>query len=182
MPKTSLHYRRCQKLLKKYCLNMQLAVGGFLSNGSPVLLTAHGNEPPEIEEISVIGSGADAAWRVLADRGQNAHFGIVRSVLHLYEAMEEAKRADPYVGRCEGIVVLTPKQIRILGFDSDVVKELVAAFSGRDSAPLDDDGQRFQQVMAALYEPGITKEEYAAGLRRRLRPTQSASQTSMGQR
>lgn len=164
MDKATLHYRRCQKLISTYWLNVQITVGGFLE-GHPVVLTAHSNEPPEMEEIAVIGSGTDPAIAALAQRGQNSHMGIVRSALHVYEAMEEAKKTDKYVGRCDGVLVLTPRQVRVLQFKSKYMAELVGSFEGRDTAPLDDDKQRLKDLMAEIHHPGITQREYDAGKR-----------------
>jgi hypothetical protein len=175
MDKATLHYRRCQKLISKYWLNMQITVGGFVGGG-PVLLTAHGNEPPEMEEVSVIGSGTDPALAVLVRRGQNPHTGLLRSVLHVYEAMEDAKNTDKYVGRCDGIIVVTAKQVRILQFSSTFMTELVGSFSGRDTMPLDDDKKRLKMLMAELHHPGITKQEYDAGKRRLAYPDKPIGQ------
>jgi hypothetical protein len=170
MRKTTLMYRRAQRIMRKYYLNVQLSVGGFLRDGHPVLLTMHGNQAPEMDELSVIGSGTDAALQVLVQRGQNPHMGLVRTVLHAHEAMEAAKAKDKYVGRCEAMVVLTPKQARILQLNSELMKELVGSFAGRDTEPLDDDSKRFNALMAELHHPGITKTEYDAGKRRLTHP------------
>lgn len=169
MQQTSLLYRRGQRLVHKYFLNVQLSVGGFLHD-NPVLLTMHGNNPPEMEEISVIGSGTDPALTVLVQRGQNPHTGIVRTIMHVYEAMAAAKATDQYVGRCDAMVVLTPKQIRVLQLSSKFMNDLAGAFSGRDTEPLDDDQKRFEALMAELHHPGITKSEYDAGKRRLTHP------------
>ena len=136
----------------------------------------HGNEPPEMDDLSVIGSGTDPALGVLVDRGQNSHTGIVRTVMHVYEAMEAAKLKDRYVGKCEAMIVLTPKQIRILQLKSDFIAELVNSFSGRDTEPLDDDEVRFKALMAELHHPGITKLEYDAGKRRLAYPDKPIGQ------
>jgi hypothetical protein len=176
MPKTSLLYRRADRIMRKHYLNVQLSVGGFLGDGHPVLLTMHGNEPPEMEEMSVIGSGTDPALEVLVQRGQNPHTGVVRTVMHVYEAMEAAKTRDKYVGRCEAMIVLTPKQIGILQLASTFVKEIVGSFSGRDTEPLDDDEKRFNALMAELHHPGITKSEYDAGKRRLTHPEHPVGQ------
>jgi len=170
MRKTTLLYRRAQRIMRKYYLNVQLSVGGFLRDGHPVLLTMHGNEPPEMEELSVIGSGTDPALEVLVQHGQNPHMGIVRTIMHVNEAMEAAKAKDKYVGRCDAMVVLTPKQVRILQLSSEFMKELVGSFSGRGTEPLDDDPKRFDALMAELHHPGITKTEYDAGKRRLTHP------------
>jgi hypothetical protein len=164
MDKATLHYRRCQRLISAYWLKMQISVGGFLED-RPFLLTVHGNEPPEMEELSVIGSGTDAALKVLTTRGQHSHFGVVRSALHIYEAMEEAKRTDQYVGNCEGIVVISPKQVRIMQWKSKFMTELAGAFEGQDTESLDDDEVKYKEFMKELHHPGITKKEYAAGKR-----------------
>jgi hypothetical protein len=170
MRKTTLLYRRAQRIMRKYYLNVQLSVGGFLRDGHPVLLTMHGNQAPEMDELSVIGSGTDAALQVLVQRGQNPHMGLLRTILHAHEAMEAAKAKDKYVGRCEAMVVLTPKQARILQLNSEFMKELVGSFAGRDTEPLDDDSKRFNALMAELHHPGITKTEYDAGKRRLTHP------------
>jgi len=170
MGSTSLLYRRAQRIVTRYYLNVQLSVGGYLTNGSPVLLTMHGNEPVEMDEISVIGSGTDPALAVIAQRGQNPHTGVVRTIMHIHEAMAAAKAKDQYVGTCEAMVVLTPKQIRILQLKSDFMQELVGAFTGRDTEPLDDDEKRHNALMAELHHPGITKAEYDAGKRKLTHP------------
>jgi len=176
MEKTTLLYRRAQRVMRNYYLNVQLSVGGFLADGHPVLLTMHGNEPPEMEELSVIGSGADPALEVLVRYGQNVHMGIVRTIMHVHEAMEAAKAKDKYVGKCEAMVVLTPQQIRILQLRSEFMKELVASFAGRDMEPLDDDEKRFNALMAELHHPGITRTEYEAGKRKLTYPSNPIGQ------
>jgi hypothetical protein len=170
IPTTTLLYRRAQRLMRTYYLNAQLSVGGFLSDGNPVLLTMHGNEPAEMEDLSVIGRGTDPALEVLVRRGQQPHMGIVRSIMHVYEALEAAKLKDRYVGKCEAMVVLTPKQIRILQLGSEFIKELVGCFAGRDTEALDDDRKRLDALMAELHHPGLTKTEYDAGKRRLTHP------------
>jgi hypothetical protein len=171
MRKPTLLYRRAQRIMRKYYLNVQLSVGGFLpDDGGPVLLTMHGNEPPEMDDLSVIGSGTDPALDVLVRRGQNPHMGLVRTVMHAYEAMEAAKAKDKYVGTCQAMVILTPKQVRILQLNSEFMKELAGSFAGRDTEPLDDDSARFNALMAELHHVGITKTEYDAGKRRLTHP------------
>lgn len=166
MQHADLIYRRGQRLLVNYHLEMHIGVAGFDGKGFPVILTAYGNEPPEMDEFSIIGSGLEPAQDVLVRRGQNAHMSFVRSLLHVHEAMEAAKATDRFVGRCDGFVVLAAKQRRIFPSNHKLIKDLALQYSGRDTEPLDDDGRLHKEFMAALFEPGITKAQYAAGKRR----------------
>jgi hypothetical protein len=63
--KTSLQFRRAQRVIRKYQLPMQLTVGGFVTGGSIVMLEAQFNEAPEMVEWSAIGTGGDHAAKSL---------------------------------------------------------------------------------------------------------------------
>jgi hypothetical protein len=54
--------------------------------------------------------------------------------------------------------------------------DLVAAFSGRETEPLDDSEKWFTDLMAELHHPGITKSEYAAGKRKLTHPERPIGQ------
>ncbi len=166
MPATDLHYRRCQRLLSTFFLNIHLTVAGFSDDGAPVLLTAYGHDAPEMDEMSIIGSGYDAALLVLTDRGQNAHQGITRTAVHVCEAVMAAERSDPAsVGRCDGLVVLTPKKFRAIPFSSPLLQGLITKYHQKDTEPMDDDLDSISAFLGELHDIGITREEYRAGKR-----------------
>ncbi len=165
MDSTSLHYRRCQRLVNGYFLNIHIMVGGFLSDGSPVLLNTYSKYAPEMEDHCAIGSAMDTATDVLTARGQNSHMGSVRSLLHVYEALEAARATDRYVGAPADILFLTPGQIRLFPAKHPLLAQLAQDYSGKDTKTLDDDVGLLKRFGADLYHPGTTREEYDAGLR-----------------
>lgn len=113
-----------------YEFRMELIVGGFV-DGEPILFKGSGKEELQSEAdpaVFVIGSkGKAAAMHQLNKRGQHVHCGLARSVVHVYEAMEAARLADPdnYIGppawysvilRSEGICRLDPQAPLIQGW------------------------------------------------------------------
>jgi hypothetical protein len=172
LDRITLQYRRANKLIKRHWLQMQMSVGGFDGHGFPILLTMHGNEPPEMQEFTTIGSGGDAALSTLIDRGQNVHQAFPRALVHVYEAMQAAKASDRHSGNCEALAILTPKQIRILPTTSRFLHDLCAQYAGRDTSPLDEDEKSADRLLADAFEPGLTKSEYRTGKREPDKPKQ----------
>jgi hypothetical protein len=92
---------------------LAVIVGGFVENGI-VFLRAVGAEP--IEEASsppvfVIGTGSRHAMDAMSRRGQNTDCTLARSLLHVYEALREARLGErDTVGPAAAYVVLRAQE------------------------------------------------------------------------
>lgn len=99
--------------------------------GTPMFFKASGKDELESETspaVYAIGSpGARAAMSHLNKRGQNLMCGLVRSLLHVHEAMEVARKADKeHIGppaiyavhiHDRGLWRIDPKSGSVLGED-----------------------------------------------------------------
>jgi hypothetical protein len=88
-----------------------LIVLGFAENGI-VFMRGVGADPTEettTPEYYVIGSGSLAAIEVLNARKQSIYTSLARSLLHIYEALAAARRAEKTVGPPAPYVVIRPK-------------------------------------------------------------------------
>jgi 20S proteasome alpha/beta subunit len=174
-----------KRLLRSLQLEAQLMVGGIAFNDKgepgPVLLETYCNDPAELRHFSVIGSGTDAAYDVLVKREQEPYMSFQRTLLHLAEAMEAARldaiARDPLnqdVGAPGDYVVITPKAYRKMPANNPTLTQLVSDYAGKETETADDDQVTRKLLVEALYYLGVTKKQYAAGMRRP--PTQLASQ------
>lgn len=162
--KTSLLFRRAQRLVRRFQLPMQLIVGGFVG-GSLVLLETQFNDPPEMKEYSCIGSGALYADNSLAKRNQGANTSFQRTIVHVAEAMEAA-RADKDVGDPADYVLITHRAYRRFPARDQYLMQLLLKYKDKDTDELDDSNDAGDKFRDALFFPGTTREEYAKGMRR----------------
>jgi hypothetical protein len=161
----SLQYRRGQRLINRYFLPVEFLIGGFVY-GNGVVMRSVGKEAISANWVACIGCGGNTAFGQLMARSQQAHMSITRSLVHLAEAMHAAHSAYPgTVGHPSDYIVLTQKQIRRMPSKDESLRELVLKYAGRDTEELDSDEIAFNAIQAALYSPGITKEDYAQGIR-----------------
>jgi hypothetical protein len=165
LDKTSLQFRRAQRVIRKYQLPMQLTVGGFVTGGSIVMLEAQFNEVPEMVEWSAIGTGGDPAAESLGKRNQGATTSFQRTLVHVAEAMEAA-RADKYVGEPSDYVVITQRTYRRFPARDPYLMQLLAKYADRDTDELDDSEECGDKLRSALSFPGTTRDELAKGMRR----------------
>lgn len=161
----TLQYRRGQKLIRRFFLPVEYLIGGFV-RGNGVILKSNYKASSSATWLGCIGTGGDAAYRRLMLRSQDLHMSLPRALIHLAEAMRDAQEANPTtVGRPSDYVVITPKQVRRMPANDSVLPDLMLQYDGRDTEEVDSDERIFNSVMAALYLPGTTKEDYAKGLR-----------------
>jgi hypothetical protein len=101
------------------------------------------------------GLGDIVALRKLHNRGQEMYMSPPRSLLHMAEAMEAARKSAPrYIGRpADYIVLRRDKPMMRFNTKSPVLAEWLDDFKkGRNSEPMQND-QRFRnQFVNALYE------------------------------
>jgi hypothetical protein len=90
-----------------------MIVVGFAENGI-VFMRGVGAEPTEettTPEYFVIGSGSLAAIEVLTKYRQDIYTSLARSLLHIYEALKAARRAERTVGPPAPYLVIRPKNV-----------------------------------------------------------------------
>jgi hypothetical protein len=130
---------------------VELIVGGFTSDTCVLLNTAY-KQPPEIVSSHVtIGSGGEAALAQLDRRAQNPHYSFQRTILHIAEALQEAK-VEPTVGRASDYVILQRNATRRFKARDPFVADLIAKYKNRDSAELDEDAEARAQMKELIYK------------------------------
>jgi hypothetical protein len=132
-------------ILDAYQFQVELIVAGFI-DGEPILFKGTGKEDLQGEAspaVYVIGSkGKIAAMDQLSKRGQNVHHGLARSILHVHEAAEAARRADPdYIGKPSWYtVILRTDGVCRLNPEAPLLKEWAKLYRDRrDTGSLDEE-------------------------------------------
>lgn len=100
------------------------------------------------------GLGDIVALRKLHKRGQESYMSAPRSLLHMAEAMEAARKSAPrYIGKPADYIVLKRNEpLMRFNTKSPVLAEWIAKFKGRNSEAMQDDQLFRNQFMTALYE------------------------------
>jgi len=162
MQKDPAMFKCGTEIFKKTEMPLEALVGGF-SEGNFVLLKMIDKEQIEIvPSFDTIGSGADLALNKLNDRAQNLHYSFQRSVLHIAEALEEAK-LDPGVGDAADWVIMEQGGgIARLPAKHEVLKELVSDYAGKLSDKLDGDDAMRAKLKGILYKAPMMPFRYSA--------------------
>jgi hypothetical protein len=161
MQKDAALYERGKEIFKKTDMTLEFLVGGF-SRGNFVLLKMVDKELVEIvPSFETIGSGADLALNKLNDRSQNLHYSFQRSVLHVAEALEEAK-LDPDVGDAADWVIMVPGGIKRLPAKHKLLTDLKEKYAGRKTDELDGDDALRKKLAGILYEAPMMPFRHSA--------------------
>jgi len=121
-------------LIRAEPFNAELIVGGFLGNHQLVFYKASGKRHLELSTtpgVYVIGTGGQAAMEHLNRRGQNADCSLARSLLHVAEAAEAARRANRDTVGKPSHFVLTWKDGTMERFDPEAC--VINSSSSKDS-------------------------------------------------
>jgi hypothetical protein len=174
----ALQYRRGQRLLSRYWLPVEFLIGGVVRGSGCVVSFGHDGKP-YADQLACIGTGGSAAYRQLMRRSQHVYMSIPRTLLHIAEAMREAELDQPAtVGPPSDYVVLTKKQTRRMPANDPTLQRMLEKYADLDTEEIDGDDIAFNAIQAAMYLPGIFKEEYERGMRDpRQRTKPSGSQT-----
>jgi hypothetical protein len=164
--KASLLYRRGDRIMRRSVLPVELLVSGVILGNAAVVHFSCGDYA-RVDDLACIGSGGQTAFAHLMRRGQHAHMSLPRAILHIAEAMREARMEEPAtVGPPGDFVVLTAKQTRRMPAKGHVVSRLLQEYEHRDDTEeIDSRDDLFNAVQGAMYLPGVTKEEYEMGMR-----------------
>lgn len=99
-----------EDLIRAEPLHVEMIVGGFLANSQLVFYKASGKrhlEQSTAPGVYVIGTGGQAAMDHLNRRGQNADCSLARSLLHIAEAADAARKANrSTVGKPSHFVIM----------------------------------------------------------------------------
>lgn len=165
LPSKDSRYRRGARLMKRYVFPVDLIVGGLIM-GSGVILSFIGTDTVGMGELGCVGSGGDAAYAHLMSRGQNAYMSLPRAILHVGEAMREAKNTEPEtVGDPADYVVITEYQTRRMPARHPILQKMLMDYSSTETDSIDSDTDLFKSVQGSLYVDGISKEDYSKGIR-----------------
>lgn len=178
MPEPTLLYRRGNKLLTRSVLPVELLVGGMIYGSATVVHFGY-MDIARVDNLACIGTGGDAAFGQLMKRSQEAHMSLPRTILHVAEAMQAARLENPdTVGAPTDFVVITERQTRRMPAKSPVLAKMLEKYANADNTEeIDSSNEIWNVVQAAMYIPGISKEEYDKGIRSpQQRATLSASQ------
>jgi hypothetical protein len=178
MSEASLLYRRGQRLVNRTALPVEMIIGGIVL-GSATIVHVPYMDIPRADWLACVGTGGDAAYTKLTQRSQHAHMTIPRTMLHVLEALNAAREAEPNtVGAPSDFIVITARQTRRMPANSPVLQRMLDTYGGTDNTEgIDSSTEIWNEVQAAMYTPGITKEQYNAGIRE---PTRSGARTSAG--
>jgi len=124
-------------IFEQTTLPVQMIIGGFLKDGRLIFYKADQKNHLEVATSSglyTIGSGAEIAMDRLTRRSQTIECSLPRSLLHIHEALEDARRADKYVGNPSAYMVIK-KDGHMTRFpaDSHLLKGWASAYSKRAS-------------------------------------------------
>lgn len=136
--------KAAQAVCAAYDFPVELIIGGFI-DGEPLLFKGSGKQDLQGESspaVYVIGSkGKVAAMDHLNKRGQTIECGLARSLLHVHEAMEVARVADPdhYIGTPSWyVVILRNEGVWRVNPQSPVLKQWAKHYRDRqDTASLE---------------------------------------------
>jgi 20S proteasome alpha/beta subunit len=161
MQKDPAMFKRGTEIFKKTEMPLEALVGGF-SEGNFVLLKMVDKEQIEIvPSFETIGSGADFALNHLNDRAQNLHYSFQRSVVHIAEALENAK-LDSGVGDAADWVIMERGKIARLPAKHEVLEELKSYYAGRKTDSLDSDDAVRKKLKGILYQAPLMPFKYSA--------------------
>lgn len=150
-PSASSVYRRGKRIISGTGLSVELLVGGII-RGSGVVIQFSGEEMTSADPIGCIGTGGDAAFVKLMERSQNVHMSLPRTLLHVAEAMREARLKNPKtVGDAADYVVITEKQIRRMPSSHAVLQVMLGKYADKDSAEIDRNEELWQAIQSAMY-------------------------------
>jgi hypothetical protein len=165
LPEPSLQYRRGQRIINRTVLPAELLVGGIIMGSGTVIHVGY-MQKAKSEALACIGSGSSAAFRRLMERSQNAYMSLPRTILHIAEGMQQARLEEPEtVGNPANYVVITEKQTRRMPAKDPTLQQLLAKYADMDTEEIDSSNEVWDAIQAALYVPGISKEQYEQGIR-----------------
>jgi hypothetical protein len=148
-------YRGGKAIIRSTALPIHLIVGGFLGRGEPILLRGikmFDHEEEASPGVYTIGNreAMIRANEVLRKRKQCQDYGLPRTLLHIYEALEAARR-DKTVGPPSWYVVLKLNQTMRFPSDSLHLKEWARHYHQRDSTvSLEQNEIAYKQVESQL--------------------------------
>lgn len=137
---------------------VEMIVAGFLPDGNIVFYKISQKRRIECSTspgIYVIGTGGALAMEHLNRRGQYGDKGLLSTLLHVSEALDEAKKVqDESVGDPQGFTIIWRNgDIARLAADCPTLKDWKKAYKNRQTtASLDDSSVAWTQIKHQLYK------------------------------
>ncbi len=153
---TRMMHQELVRFVKNHDLKAELVVGGFLANGNILFYKASRKNPIEASTspgVYVIGTGGTLAMAHLNRRGQNLHDGLLSTLLHISEALDEAQKvSDGTVGHPQALTILhRDGRIERLPAKSQALADWKRAYKNRDiTASLDESSAAWDQMKYQL--------------------------------
>ncbi len=144
-------------LIDAHSFNVELLLAGYSARGQIIFYKGSRKYPIEpgiAPGVLVIGSGGQLAMDHLNKRGQSIECSLARSMLHVYEAMQKAKKvADKSVGEPQAFTIVSRTRIARIRAKSQLFHDWAKAYKKRDSTlSLDHSTIAEQQIMGLLQE------------------------------
>ena len=161
-PLSALIVRAGLRIFDDTTLPVQAIVAGFLNDGRLIFYKA--DQKADIDQslspgVLTIGSANVVAMDHMTRRGQNVDCSLVRSLLHVYEAMQKARRTDRYVGNPSAYFVVHKNgQIRRFPADCLLLKNWARLYSRRKTTLSLQDSRLASEQVAALMMPHVRRE------------------------
>jgi len=159
---SKLIHDEVRSFLDNLSFQVALIVAGFLPDGNMLFYKAEGKNHIEASStpgIYVIGTGGALAMNHLNKRGQNTDCGIPRTLLHISEALDEARKVpDKSVGKPQAFTLMwrDGRACRFLA-DAQLLKDWKQAYKNRsNTSSLDVSVIAEQQVKYLLVKHKIT--------------------------
>jgi hypothetical protein len=107
MEEPTLQYRRGNRLMLRSAPPAELLVGGMILGSATVAYFGY-MDIARVDWLACIGTGGNAAYGHLMKRSQEAYMSLPRTILHVAEAMNAARLANPEtVGEASDFVIIT---------------------------------------------------------------------------
>jgi len=154
LPSASPRYRRGRRLNSRYWLPVEFLIGGIIRGSGCLVYFTPDEDAANEESLVCIGTGGNAAYRWLMKRNQEVHMSLPRTLLHVAEAMREARLKNrKTVGEPADYVVITATQTRRMPAKDPTLQQMLASYAGRDTKEIDSSDELHRAVQSAMYLP-----------------------------
>jgi 20S proteasome alpha/beta subunit len=153
LPSSSPQYRRGKRLNNRYWLPVEFLVGGIIRGiGCFVYFIPDEDEASE-ESLICIGTGGPTAYDWLMKRSQEVHMSLPRTLVHVAEAMREARLKNPKtVGEPADYLVITAEQTRRMPAKHPALQQMLSQYAAGDTEEIDRNDEIQQIIQSAMYK------------------------------
>jgi hypothetical protein len=136
--------------------DVELLLAGYSTRGNILFYKGSRKSPLEpgiAPGILVIGSGGQLAMDHLNRRGQNIEYRLPRTLLHVYEAMQKARKVpDKSVGAPQAFTIVSRDKIWRIRANAPLYEEWSKVYKNRSSTASLDSSQLAEQQASELLQ------------------------------